>query len=261
MRCVGRLPTWLTFFHRLHSCSLFHLGRLMHLLYLDESGSVADPKEQYFVLAGVAVFERDTHWIEQELNKIAARFVPADPYTVELHGSPMRAGREGWKKYGLQDRLQAIKDALQVGVADRPRKNVRLFGAVIKKASIVGSDPVEHAFEQMTNRFDLLLKRLHHKHGDSQRGIILFDKSSTERRIQTMAREFKYSGHSWGRTKNYAEVPVFLDSKASRLIQLADLVAFALYRFYEHKDNCFYDVIKHCFDSEGLAEHGLYVRT
>lgn len=232
----------------------------MHLLYLDESGSVADPNEKYFVLAGVSVFEREAHWIEQELNAIAARFLPANPYAIELHGSPMRSGREGWKRHDLRDRLQGIKDALKVGIDDRQRKNVRLFGAVIKKASLVGIDPVEHAFEQMISRFDLFLKRLHHKNGDSQRGIILFDKSSTERRIQTLAREFKYAGHSWGQTKNYAEVPVFLDSKASRLIQLADLVAFALYRFYEHQDNSFYDVIKHCFDTEGVAEHGLYVR-
>ena len=87
----------------------------------------------------------------------------------------------------------------------------------------------------------------------------VFDKSSTERRIQTLAREFKVSGHSWGKTKNYAEVPVFLDSKASRLIQLADLVAFALFRFHEYHDNTYYDVIKHCFDSEGGVEHGLHV--
>jgi len=89
---------------------------------------------------------------------------------------------------------------------------------------------------------------------------MLFDESSTEQRIQTLAREFKYNGHSWGKTSNYAEVPVFLDSKASRLIQLADLVAYALFRFYEYNDSSFYDVIKNCFDSEGGIEHGLYVR-
>ena len=48
--------------------------------------------------------------------------------------------------------------------------------------------------------------------------------------MQTLSREFKYSGHSWGKTKNYAEVSVFVDSKASRLIEWADLVAFALCR-------------------------------
>lgn len=65
----------------------------MHLLYLDESGSASDPNQQYFVLAGVFVFERETHRVEQELNKVAVRFSPSDPYEVELHGSPMRSGK------------------------------------------------------------------------------------------------------------------------------------------------------------------------
>lgn len=236
----------------------FHVG--MHLLYLDESGSVTDPNQRYFVLAGVSVFERKTHWIEQDLNAIAGRFAPHDPYLVELHGSPMRSGRDGWKQFPLQDRLQAIKDALSAGVKSHPN-GVRFFGAVIRKGAVAGTDPVEYAFQQLVSRFDLFLKRLYAKHNEAHRGLILFDKSSTEQRIQNLSREFKYTGHSWGKTVNYAEVPVFLDSKASRLIQLADLVAFALFRFHEHNDNSFYNIIKYCFDSEGGVEHGLYVRT
>jgi hypothetical protein len=234
---------------------------IVHLLYLDESGSVADPAQQHFVLAGVSVFERTAHWVEQNLNQVAARFNPQDIHAIELHGSPMRSGREGWKVHPLPSRLAAIKDALQVGVGQFHPKGIRLFGAVILKSALSGQDPVEHAFEQLASRFDRYLQRLYAKHGDAQRGIIIFDKSSTEQRIQTLAREFKYSGHTWGKTRNYAEVPVFLDSRASRLIQLADLVAFALFRVYEHQDATFFDVIKHCFDSEGGTEHGLYIRT
>lgn len=230
----------------------------MHLLYLDESGSVTDPNQRYFVLAGVSVFERKTHWIEQELNNIATRFSPNEPHLIELHGSPMRAGRDGWKRFPLHERLDAIKDALRVGGSHN--QGVRFFGSVIKKSSLAGEDPVEHAFQQLASRFDLFLKRIYAKHNDPQRGIIIFDKSTTEQRIQTLSREFKYLGHAWGTTKNYAEVPVFLDSKASRLIQLADLVAFALYRFHEHNDNSFYDVIKYGFDTEGGVQHGLHVR-
>ena len=87
----------------------------MHLLYVDESGSVPDPAQQYFVLAGVAVFERKTHWIEQKLNDVARRFDNTNPHNIELHGSPMRSGREGWKAYQLADRLAAIKDSLKRG--------------------------------------------------------------------------------------------------------------------------------------------------
>ncbi|WP_084128729.1 DUF3800 domain-containing protein [Cellvibrio mixtus] len=232
----------------------------MHLMYVDESGSVSDPAQKYFVLAGVSIFERRTHWIEQNLNEIAKQFSPEDPHLIELHGSPMRSGREGWKAFSLIDRLTAIKTALKAGIADYHSKGVNLFGVVIRKQILVGVDPVEYAFEQLSSRFDLFLKRQHNKYNDPQRGIIIFDNSTTEQRIQTLAREFKYTGHTWGKTSNYAEVPVFLDSKASRLIQLADLAAYALFRFYEYEDPSFYNVIKHCFDSEGGVLHGLHVR-
>ncbi|MGS0743761.1 DUF3800 domain-containing protein [Glaciimonas sp. GG7] len=33
----------------------------MYLLYVDESGSASDASQEYFILAGVSVFERQTH--------------------------------------------------------------------------------------------------------------------------------------------------------------------------------------------------------
>jgi len=231
----------------------------MYLLYLDESGSVADAQQKYFVLSGLAVFERSTHWVEQELQNIAMRFDANDPMAVELHGSPMRSGRGKWRGFTIEDRITAMKDGLRI-IANHYPRDLRLFGAVVRKSSLVGTDPIEHAFEQVANRFDLYLRRLRMKYSDNQRGLIVFDKSSTEQRIQSLAREFKYVGHRWGTTKCYAEVPVFLDSRASRLIQLADLVAFAMFRRYEHGDGNFFDIIRDCFDSEGGVVHGLYER-
>ena len=65
----------------------------MHLLYVDESGAVADPKQTYFVLAGFSLFERQGFWLANQLDAITARFDPADPAAVELHGNPMLAGK------------------------------------------------------------------------------------------------------------------------------------------------------------------------
>jgi hypothetical protein len=232
----------------------------VYLLYLDESGSVDNIDEKHFVLAGVSVFERKTHWLEQKLNTVAARFDQQDPNSVELHGSPMRSGKNSWRRHTKADREQALIDALRLGVKEEFDQGVRLFGVVVKKDALSQGDPVEYAFEQLANRFDLFLRRLYLKKQDPQRGIILFDKSSTESRIQTLAREFKVSGHNWGQTKNYAEVPVFLDSRASRLIQLADLVAFSMFRHFEHGDPKYYDVIKDCFDTDGGVHHGFHAK-
>jgi hypothetical protein len=245
--------------NRLPWAACFVLGSSVHLLYLDDSGSIVDPAQKHLVLAGFSVFERATHWIELELDTIAKRFAPSDPMTVELHGSPMRSGKGTWRSFRLEQRLGAMRDALNI-ITPRYPRNVRVFGAVVRKADLVDADPIEHAFEQISVRFDLFLRRLHNQGGDSQRGLIVFDKSSTERRIQRLARDFKYVGKHWGTTKNYAEVPVFLDSRASRLIQLADLIAFALFRRYESGDEELFGLIRNCFDAEGGLVRGLYER-
>ncbi len=86
----------------------------MHLLYVDHSGDPADPNLKYVVLAGVSLFERQGHWISSALDNIAANFDPANPERVELHGSPMRQGRNGWRRFPVAARIQAIADSLDV---------------------------------------------------------------------------------------------------------------------------------------------------
>jgi len=231
----------------------------MHLLYADESGTIGDPTERFFILAGLSVFEREPHWLEKDLERIAARFDANQPHLIELHGSPMRAGKGAWRHHPKASREKAIQDALTIGIRNRHPHKVRLFGAALEKKNFSGKDVAQVAFEQLSSRFDQYLGRLHQS-GNTQRGLILFDKCSTEQRIQTLAREFKNAGHSFGVTRNYAEVPVFIDSQASRLIQLADLVAYALFRHFEHNDSGLYKVIANCFDVDGGVVHGLYVR-
>jgi len=205
------------------------------------------------------VFERSTHWIEQELNKVALRFArdPDSVYDIELHASPMHSGKGAWRGHPKANRMDAIKDALGIVCKHHPR-DVRLFAAVLRKQNYSGQDIIEEAFTQVCSRFDQYLMRLYRNTKTPERGLILFDKSSTEARIQTLARDFKYSGHQYGRTRNYADVPVFLDSKASRLIQLADLVSYAIFRKVEFEDAQFFEIIEHCFDAEGGVIHGFY---
>jgi Protein of unknown function (DUF3800) len=228
----------------------------MYLLYADESGHIGDPKQQFFVLAGFCVFERQGYWIAKELDKIASKFNPADSATVELHGNPMNSGKGIFRHFTKADRASAIEDALKIFLASHPSN--RLFASVVRKTKVSPVDPVEYAFEQLSSRFDQYLTRLH-KVGDTQRGIILFDKSTYETTLQSLATDFRTIGHRWGIIRNFSEVPLFLDSKASRLIQLADLIAYAIFRYYESGDDRFFSIIKHRFDSEGGIMHGLHV--
>lgn len=229
----------------------------MYLLYIDESGSISDQTQPFFVLSGIAVFERKTHWIEQRMNEIAARFSSDEPYQYELHGSPMRSGKSEWKHFSFNERKQAMLDCLSL-VADK-KNDIRIFASVIERGYSSGRDIISESFEQIASRFDMYLQRLHNK-SNTQRGIAIFDKSSTEKSIQALARTFKQDGHTYGKLRNFSEVPLFLDSKSSRLIQLADLVSYAIYRHYAQDDSEYFQVIKNNFDTQNGKNHGLYLR-
>ena len=226
----------------------------MFLLYADESGTPGGPDQEHFVLAGVSVFERSAHWLSLELDKIAETFNPQDPDSVELHGAPMFAGRKFWRKFEKEDRLEAIKKALRLIDGSK----YRIFASVVRKGAISPDDPVHYTFQQIVTRFDHFLAREHVHFQNTQRGLILFDKSSEEAPIQALATEFKVDGHEWGRLRNMAEVPAFIDSEATRLIQLADLVAYALFRKYEKGDDQFFNIIERKFDYFGGVQHGLH---
>lgn len=231
----------------------------MHILYVDESGKLEDPRQPpYFILAGVCVFERQTHWLAKELDAIAARFNPAEPREIELHGSPMAKGKGKWQRR-REDGRQAIKDALQV-LADSHPDN-RLFVVAVEKDAVDGS-PIEYAFTQLASRFDQYLTRLY-RSGNKQRGIMLFDKfarAKNEYMIQSLTAAYRDEGHQWGQLKNFAEVPAFIDSRASRLIQLADLVAYAVNQRLRGDDR-YFSVIQSRFDRHAGKLHGLHIRT
>lgn len=231
------------------------IQKFMHILYVDESGSPTDIRQKYFVLAGISVFERQIHWLTQPLNEIAKRFNPKQSERVELHGSPMFTGKRMWRTYPKDMRKKAIMDALKV-LAESHRSN-RIFATVVEP-SAVNEEPIEYAFLQVASRFDHYLARLHNM-GDSQRGVMLFDKSVHEQTLQSLAALYRDRGHQWGVLRNLVEVPTFIDSRASRLIQLADLVAYAVYRNW-CGDPQFFQIIESRFDFDRGKQHGLHVR-
>jgi hypothetical protein len=138
-------------------------------------------------------------------------------------------------------------------------RSIRLFAAIIDKQAASPQDPVALAFEEMCNRFNLFLTRTndHHSEGD-QRGLIIMDECRQEQPLQNLARKFRIDGARWGHFRNLAEVPLFVDSRASRMVQLADLVAWATFRKYEFCDGRFFDPIIPLFDASGGVIHGLF---
>lgn len=225
----------------------------MWLMYVDDSGSLADPKQSYFVLAGVAIFERQPYWLSKKLDDVAKTINLDEPHLVELHGSPMITGNKRWRKVEKETRVNAVMDALRVFATSHPGNTA--FGITINKHKYPGRNVIDFAFEQIPSRFDNFLGRLH-KNGDTQRGIVIFDNSDKEAHFQGLATKFRTAGHSFGALRNLAEIPLFIDSKQSRLVQLADLIAYSIFRHVEHEDSRFFNIFKDRFDQHGGVLHG-----
>jgi hypothetical protein len=72
-----------------------------------------------------------------------------------------------------------------------------------------------------------------------------------------MARNFRKYGTQWGGIMNLAETPLFVNSKASRVVQMADHVAYAVFRRYQNGDAAYFDLIAQKFYSDQGVVHGL----
>jgi Protein of unknown function (DUF3800) len=225
----------------------------MYLLYLDDSGSVQNASDLHIILAGIAVFERQPHWFSEKLDGIAQRIWPANPQTLEFRGTDILGGKKHWRGVKKEDRFSAYREAMEI--LGRSQL-VHIFGAAIHKAGVSPNDPMEFAFEQICNRFDKFLGRLH-RNKNTQRGLIILDKSSYETSLQLLARDFRTIGHRWGQLYNLSDVPLFVDSKATRMIQYADMVAHAIRRYYERGDTQLFNLFSPRFDHVGGVMHGL----
>ncbi len=227
----------------------------MHLLYLDDAGSAPNRNEDYFVLGGLSVFEAQSHWLTGQLDSLAENIEPEKPRELEFHASEIFARRSPpWDRMKQEEARGLIKAVL--GVLASAYETAQAFACAIHKPSYPGRDPVEMAFEDLCSRFDLYLAR-HRAKGDQQRGLIILDRSAHETSLQKLARDFRVLGTKWGTIRSLADTPLFVDSRASRAVQLADHVAYAVFRRYNAGDSQYFDLIASRFHTEDGITHGV----
>ena len=230
----------------------------MYLLYADTSGNVGGDTDRHFVLGAVAIKESGVYHVIRELDAIVADSPLRSP-DLELHGNEIVRGRNLWRRILVEERIAFFKRCLGV-FHGNSRGNLRCFGIVIEKESLRGRNPVELSFEQVCARFNRYLERLNLRSAGrgQHRGLMIFDESKYEGELQSIAASYRVNGTRWGHLRNLAEVPLFADSQASRLIQLADLVSYALWQRYERSDDQYLNAFISAFDHDAGTIHGLY---
>ncbi len=226
----------------------------MHILYLDESGT---HDARYFVVAGIAVFERRTYYLANDLNKLQARYLSDFSGQAPFHASSLHApdGRvpSPFDQLSSSQRRELLGDIYDV-IAD---SGARIFAVAMEKASIK-ENPYERGFEELINRFDRMLARVNREREEQQRGLIVVAESSYRENLEVLARRIAEEGHRWGDIHNLADIPYFAPANSTRLLQLADFVANAVFGRYEKGYAKYFDQIAARFDQDHEGRlHGL----
>lgn len=231
----------------------------MYLLFLDESGTHGG--SQSFILGGIAIHEQDAFKLQSSLESElrAALGDDTDTSELELHGNELRnpkARKSNWFGYPYDLRFEVLDRAIRVLSEFQPtvpQKGPALFGAVIERTFL---NYEERAYEELLHRFQSMLTRRGYVSNEPlhERGLVIHDRRVVEHDIQSQTQMWRRAkGRIPRRLEYLADVPLFADSKASRLIQAADLVCYAMWRYYglKHPDDRYIKSLWSRFDQKG----------
>jgi hypothetical protein len=87
--------------------------------------------------------------------------------------------------------------------------------------------------------------------------LIIFSEGRFDARAKIWVRDFHRRGTSWGAINNLADIPYFAAMRESRLLQVADLIAHAVWLMFERRDATLAKRLLPCFDIQDGAVHGL----
>lgn len=124
--------------------------------------------------------------------------------------------------------------------------DARLFAEAQQKKSLAGgSGDFEEAFEQVVTRFNTCLRNIGGIHG-----ILVQDNNETMAdRLTKQMRKFHREGTTWAKNIEFVvETPMFVDSELTSMVQLADLCAYAIRRFFDHGEDNLLDRVSPVFD-------------
>jgi hypothetical protein len=137
-----------------------------------------------------------------------------------------------------QERLQLVREVADVvstwGYA-------RLFAECVDKNYFDPSKSKksisEQAFEQVVSRFERYLGNIN-VGPDQVFGLLVHDNNETVAKKHTeLMRRFHQQGTLWTEISRIVETPLFVDSRLTSMVQIVDLCAYALRRYFENGED------------------------
>lgn len=255
----------------------------MYFFYLDESGSrdpsagtPENPKDHIYVLLAVGMYEGQWRPFEREVSRVKLDLIA-------------RLRREGDRQFELADcevksnwlrnpsarqksspflrelspeDIQRITDVYFDQVA---RRNAVVMAAVIDKRYLypgtTGTDLHQRAYEFLLERIQNYMGGEHHMHNAL---IVMDDTDKDLNRAIAMRHAYFLRSGNWNMEfRNIVEYPFFTRSELSNGVQLADQLAYDVYRAFRYKDMqypYFVKLLPYFYQSRyGATLHGLKI--
>jgi hypothetical protein len=235
----------------------------MYFFYADESGSL-DPaatgqradgttftKDHLYVLAAVSLYERRWHGFEKTLNRKKRELCDVhrhtNPATVrleladcEIKSTWTRIPKERAKRRFLANLTDGeLTQLVELFYQQLARHNMNVFAVVVDKRYlhdyIDAGKMHRKAWELLLELVQKFLATEHPKH----QGVLITDDISRDRNRSLAMKHafFQSEGASKGtRLSQIAEMPLFVRSELSNGVQLADLVAYNIYRCFRDQN-------------------------
>ena len=210
----------------------------MYLVYLDESG---DPNgwnndQDHFVIGGVAVHEGQVQRLSDRFGAIQSEFFPNIYVPLNLHATEIHGGRDRYRQMPYAVR-QRMLEALYAAIVDIPHPSVVPFATAIHISAVVGAEQaLRDTFEDVLKRVNTFL--IQRDLAEPQHCLLVIDRSqSTEDRYRALLSEMRRTSPE--RVSRIVDIPYFSQSSDTRLLQVADFCAHAVFRHYERGDGHF----------------------
>ena len=137
---------------------------------------------------------------------------------------------------------------------------LRLFGEVIDKNNYhppkPGTTPQAQAFERIVSRIEKYLSHISLE--TKEYGLLIHDEcESVAAAHVSKMKQYHIRGTFRSRVDHIIETPLFVSSSHTNMVQIADLCAYILRRYYDSGDQPLYDTIKTRIDKLGSEIVGL----
>jgi Protein of unknown function (DUF3800) len=231
----------------------------MYFFYFDESGSrdpqigtAEKPKDHLYVLLAVGMFERNWRPFDRTISNLKLELADylrrdgkgtLDLADCEVKSNWIRNANERSKKSPFlnalhKDDIERLVGSYFTQLAER---KMIVMAAVIDKRHL--HEHMTHetlhkkAYEFLLERIEQFMNGYHHKH----QALMVMDDTSKQlnRAIAMKHAFFQRAGNQNVRFHHIVEYPFFTASELSNGVQLADLLAYNVYRAFKSEDTTY----------------------